>query len=205
MEVITFSGTWRQAAVTLKGNWAKAIGVSLIQWLISAAAQTAPMVGQLAHIFLIPLSVGLNLYFLMLARTQQPTLETIFVPFNSYGRMLWAGIRMFIFIFLQWLLLIIPGIVATYRYALTYYIMLDEPELKARDAMIKSREMMYGHKAQLCGYSILLGLLAFAAALFTLGIGLIWFVPFAQTFMANYYLQVKTQYELTHPAVVAGE
>ena len=94
---------------------------------------------------------------------------------------------------------------ATYRYALTYYIMLDEPELKARDAMIKSREMMYGHKAQLCGYSILLGLLAFAAAIFTLGIGLIWFVPFAQTFMANYYLQVKTQYELTHPAVVAGE
>ena len=205
MEVITFSGTWRQAAVTLKGNWAKAIGVTLIQWLISAAAQTAPMVGQLAHIFLIPLSVGLNLYFLMLARTQQPTLETIFVPFNSYGRMLWAGIRMFIFIFLQWLLLIIPGIVATYRYALTYYIMLDEPELKARDAMIKSREMMYGHKAQLCGYSILLGLLAFAAAIFTLGIGLIWFVPFAQTFMANYYLQVKTQYELTHPAFVAGE
>lgn len=205
MEVITFSGTWRQAAVTLKGNWAKAIGVTLIQWLISAAAQTAPMVGQLAHIFLIPLSVGLNLYFLMLARTQQPTLETIFVPFNSYGRMLWAGIRMFIFIFLQWLLLIIPGIVATYRYALTYYIMLDEPELKARDAMIKSREMMYGHKAQLCGYSILLGLLAFAAAIFTLGIGLIWFVPFAQTFMANYYLQVKTQYELTHPAVVAAE
>lgn len=205
MEVITFSGTWRQAAVTLKGNWAKAIGVTLLQWLISAAAQTVPMAGQLAHIFLIPLSVGLNLYFLMLARTQQPALETIFVPFNSYGRMLWAGIRMFIFIFLQWLLLIIPGIVATYRYALTYYIMLDEPELKARDAMIKSREMMYGHKAQLCGYSILLGLLAFAAAIFTLGIGLIWFVPFAQTFMANYYLQVKTQYELTHPALVAGE
>lgn len=205
MEVITFSGTWRQAAVTLKGNWAKAIGVTLMQWLISAAAQTVPMAGQLAHIFLIPLSVGLNLYFLMLARTQQPALETIFVPFNSYGRMLWAGIRMFIFIFLQWLLLIIPGIVATYRYALTYYIMLDEPELKARDAMIKSREMMYGHKAQLCGYSILLGLLAFAAAIFTLGIGLIWFVPFAQTFMANYYLQVKTQYELTHPAFVAGE
>ena len=82
---------------------------------------------------------------------------------------------------------------------------VDKAELKARDAMIKSREMMYGHKAQLCGYSILLGLLAFAAVIFTLGIGLIWFVPFAQTFMANYYLQVKTQYELTHPAVVAAE
>ena len=205
MAAITFSGTWRQAKITLKGNWGGAILACVVQWLITGAAGTIPVIGGLAHIFLIPLSVGLNLYFLLLARTQQPALETIFVPFNSYGRMLWAGIRMFIFIFLQWLLLIIPGIVATYRYALTYYIMLDEPELKAREAMIKSREMMYGHKAQLCGYSILLGLLAIAAAIFTLGIGLIWFVPFAQTFMANYYLQVKTQYELTHPAVIAAE
>ena len=205
MEVITFSGTWRQAAVTLKGNWAKAIGVTLIQWLISAAAQPVPMVGQLAHIFLIPLSVGLNLYFLMLARMQQPALETIFVPFNSYGRMLWAGIRMWIFIFLQWLLLIIPGIVATYRYAMTFYIMLDEPELKARDAMIKSREMMYNHKMQLFGYSILFTLIAIAATVFTLGIGLIWFVPFTQAFMANYYLQLKSAYELKHPTVIAGE
>ena len=205
MGAITFSGLWRQARITLKGNWAKAIGVTLVQWLISCAAQSIPVVGNFAHIFLIPLSVGLLLYFLMLARTQKPALETIFVPFNSYGRMLWGGIRMGIFIFLQYLLLIIPGIVATYRYAMTFYIMLDEPELKVRDAMIKSREMMYNHKMQLFGYSILLALLALAVTVFTIGIGLIWFVPFTQALMANYYLQLKSAYELKHPTVIAGE
>lgn len=205
MEAITFSALWRQARITLKDNWGKAIGTTLVQWLISGAAQSIPLVGQLARIFLIPLNAGLVLYFLMLARTQKPALETIFVPFNSYGRMLWGGIRMGIFIFLQWLLLIIPGIVATYRYAMTFYIMLDEPELKARDAMIKSREMMYGHKMQLFGYSILFALIAIAATIFTLGIGLIWFVPFTQAFMANYYLQLKSAYELKHPTVTAGE
>lgn len=205
MEAITFSALWRQACITLKGNWAKAIGTTIVQWLITGAAQSIPLVGQLARIFLIPLNVGLLLYFLMLARTQKPALETIFVPFNSYGRILWGGIRMGIFIFLQYLLLIIPGIVATYRYAMTFYIMLDEPELKARDAMIKSREMMYGHKMQLFGYSILFALIAIAATIFTLGIGLIWFVPFTQAFMANYYLQLKSAYELKHPTVIAGE
>ena len=205
MGAITFSGLWRQARITLKGNWAKAIGATLVQWLISCAAQAIPVVGNFAHIFLIPLSVGLLLYFLMLARTQKPALETIFVPFNSYGRMLWGGIRMGIFIFLQYLLLIIPGIVATFRYAMTFYIMLDEPELKARDAMIKSREMMYNHKMQLFGYSILFSLIAIPVTVFTLGIGLIWFVPFVQAFMANYYLQLKSAYELKHPTVIAGE
>lgn len=205
MEAITFSGLWRQACITLKGNWAKAIGATVVQWLISGAAQAVPVVGQFSHIFLIPLNVGLLLYFLMLARTQKPALETIFVPFSSYGRMLWGGIRMGIFIFLQYLLLIIPGIVATYRYAMTFYIMLDEPELKVRDAMIKSREMMYNHKMQLFGYSILFALIAIAATVFTIGIGLIWFVPFTQALMANYYLQLKSAYELKHPTVIAGE
>ena len=205
MEAITFSALWRQARITLKGNWGKAIGTTLVQWLISSAAQSIPLLGQLANIFLIPLSAGLQLYFLMLARTQKPALETIFVPFSSYGRMLWGGIRMGIFIFLQYLLLIIPGIVATFRYAMTFYIMLDEPELKARDAMIKSREMMYNHKMQLFGYSILFSLIAIPVTVFTLGIGLIWFVPFVQAFMANYYLQLKSAYELKHPTVIAGE
>lgn len=205
MEKITFSGLWQQSRVSLKGQWGGAILACFVQALITNAAGSVPLIGGLACIFLAPLTAGLALYFLKLTRTERPPLETIFEPFNSYGRMLWAAIRMGLLIFLQYLLLIIPGIVATYRYSLTFYVMFDDPTLKARDAMILSREMMYGHKMQLFGYLLLLGLLSIAACIFTLCIGLIWLIPFTQTFMANYYLQVKAQYELQHPQVVNTE
>ena len=43
----------------------------------------------------------------------------------------------------------IPGIVKTYSYAMTPYILLDKPELSANEAITDSRMMMRGHKMEL--------------------------------------------------------
>ncbi|CAN7505207.1 DUF975 family protein [Paenibacillus sp. LjRoot153] len=49
--------------------------------------------------------------------------------------------------YLLWtLLLIIPGIIASLRFAMTFYILNDEPDIKPLQAIKRSSEMMNGHK-----------------------------------------------------------
>jgi uncharacterized membrane protein len=43
-------------------------------------------------------------------------------------------------------LFFIPGIVKSYSYRMVPYILAENPELSAREAITLSRKMMYGHK-----------------------------------------------------------
>ena len=47
------------------------------------------------------------------------------------------------------LLLIVPGIIKTFSYAMTPYILKEYPELAPVDAIHRSRVMMDGHKMKL--------------------------------------------------------
>ena len=88
------------------------------------------------------------------------------------------------------LLFIIPGIVKSYSYAMTFYILEDMhkagKEVGVTEAITKSRQMMKGHKFQLfvldlsfIGWGIL--------ATLALGIGWLWLVPYIQTTKAEFY------------------
>ena len=54
-----------------------------------------------------------------------------------------------LFAFLWALLLLIPGIIAHYSYAMTPYIMIERPELTPMEAIAASKELMQGHKWEL--------------------------------------------------------
>lgn len=54
-----------------------------------------------------------------------------------------------IFIFLWSLLLIIPGIIAAYRYRMALYLLLDNPNMSVYQCIRESKRMMVGHKAEL--------------------------------------------------------
>lgn len=43
------------------------------------------------------------------------------------------------------MLFIIPGIMASYSYAMTDYILAENPELTAKEAIDKSKDMMEGN------------------------------------------------------------
>ncbi|WP_336511410.1 DUF975 family protein [Lactobacillus panisapium] len=96
----------------------------------------------------------------------------------------------YIFQILWTCLLIIPGFIKSYSYALTPYIVSDlvasGHEVHATTGITESRRLMNGHKWELfvldlsfIGWTILAGL--------TLGIGLIWLIPYKQTTKANFY------------------
>ena len=87
------------------------------------------------------------------------------------------------------LLLIIPGIIASFNYFLVYFIVLDNENISAPEALKRSKALMYGHRWQafcLCcrfiGWSIL--------CLFTLGIGFLWLLPYITTAWWHFYRSV---------------
>ena len=70
-----------------------------------------------------------------------------FVP--KYWHNLATMLLKTIFQFLWFLLLIIPGVVMSYAYAMTPYLAADHPELGAKETIDLSRNMMKGHKWEL--------------------------------------------------------
>ena len=188
----SFSALAGQAWNALKGKWLTVIGAMLFALLIHFAVMFIPILGNLSGWLLFPLTAGVMLFVLRVVRNEPPfEISLLFQPFNQYWHYVWANLRMAIFIFLWMLLLIIPGIIAGLRYSMTVYVMLDNPQYSVKEAMAESSAIMYGHKWQYFGYSLLLGLICFAGSLFTLGFGLIWLIPWMSAFNAAFYESVR--------------
>jgi|GEM_PF-1399360 len=190
---VCFSAILEHAWKSMKGKWLSAIGVQLIAMAIQGAVGFIPVLQMLSGFLLFPLTVGLMGFFLRAVRGGQPMLDNLFEPFQQYFRYLWAYLRLAIFVFLWFLLLIIPGIIAAYRYSMTLFIMLDNPSCSVKDAMTESGRIMKGHKLQWFGYSLLFGLIFLAVTLLTLGIGLIWLIPLSWAFQAAFYESIRSR------------
>ena len=181
---------------SLKGIRCFSFGISLFCIVIYCAAQNIPKVGWLTGYLLAPLTAGTALFYLKIIRNEQLGRNVIFEPFNQYLRFVWANLRMIIFTILWGLLLIIPGIVAGYRYSMTFFVMLDDPQCSVKEAMTESSKIMYGHKMQFFGYNLLLCLIVLSATVLTLGIALFWLLPWIGTFYAAFYDSIRRQPQL---------
>lgn len=181
----------KQARESLKGKWGLAVGTFFIYMLITGIAQSIPGIGQFAMLIIAgPLGLGLAIFALALARKQDARLEQIFDGFKNFTTALGAYLLMMIFIILWTLLFFIPGIIAAFAYSQVFYIIAEDSSIGAMDALRKSKEIMYGYKWKL----FCLGLRFFGWALLcilTLGIGLLWLVPYMYVTYANFYENIK--------------
>ena len=94
-----------------------------------------------------------------------------------------------IFIFLWTILLIVPGVMASYSYSMGYYLMCKEQDLQAMDAIKKSKTLMMGRRMQL--FLLDLSYLGwYILGIFTLGILWLWIFPKHQTAKVLFYNDV---------------
>lgn len=107
------------------------------------------LLGILQTLFSPALNVGMNTYYLMLHKSEQPPFSLLFSRLHVWLRCLGLFILMGIFIFLWSLLLLVPGIIAAYKYSMAPYLMAEDPGIGAFEAIRRSKEMMDGHKARL--------------------------------------------------------
>ena len=110
--------------------------------------------------------------------------------FGRWGRNVWGMFLVGLFTSLWSLLLIVPGIVKSYAYAMTPYILIDNPELSANQAINLSQKMMKGHKLDL--FFLHLSFVGWIfISIFTLGIGSLWLNPYIMTTQAAFYQDLK--------------
>ena len=139
--------------------------------------------GAAIDIMEIMLSGGFLLACLNVARREAATIGTLFDAFNYFLRFLWLNILCGIFIFLWSLLLIIPGIVAAYRYSMATRIFFDNPEKGALQCIRESKELTRGYKGQL-----------FVLDLSFLGWALLSIVPFVSIYVQPYISVTRSNY-----------
>ena len=146
---------------------------------------------------LFPLSLGvLNAFRKLLTEGDNDLVPNAFhLGFKPYLHKVWGMLLMYILIVLWTLLFIIPGIIKTYSYAMTPYILHENPELSASEAIHRSRMMMRGHKFDLF-YLYLSFIGWFLLCLLTAGIGFLWLAPYVDTSLAAFYEDVKSDYAL---------
>ena len=103
-----------------------------------------------------------------------------------------AGILHTLFIALWTILFIIPGIVKSCSYALTYYIKNDRPELSATEAITESRRMMDGFKMKY--FMLQLSFIGWIiVGILTLGIGMLWVSAYMEAATAHFYEEVRAE------------
>lgn len=125
-------------------------------------------------------------FYLGLSRTNKADISDLFSAFKLFGKVLCAYLLVTLYTFLWSLLFIIPGIVAAYRYRMVPYLLADNPDIGASEALRQSKTLMQGHKGELfvldlsfIGWSLLAAL--------TCGIGTLWLTPYMEMTFANYY------------------
>ena len=201
----------QEAKAAMKGNWGMGICVFLVgSLLMSLVAIPQVSYGEestlgnllygVAMIFFgYPLLYGINYFaFLRLSRIGELKVENIFGPFNStyYLKTVCVALLTAIYTFLWTLLLIVPGVIKGLSYFLAPYILIDNPELNAEQAICRSMEMMKGHKMDL--FLITLGYVGLGIlSMFLLFIPMLWLVPYYLTVYAKFYEEVKATYQST--------
>lgn len=176
----------------LKGKWGIAIATFLVYNIMMSGANLFHDAGGIVALILAgPLGVGAAIFSLTIARGGEPQFEQLFEGFKNFTNALLTFLLMLLYILLWSLLLIIPGIIAAFSYSMTFYILAEDPHLKPKEALQKSKELMDGYKLKLF-YLYLRYFLLALLCLLTLGIGFLWLIPYVNVTNALFYEDIKT-------------
>ena len=132
---------------------------------------------------------GWVLYHLGVRGEEMPY-ATLFDGFGFIGKLILLNIVITLYVFLWSMLLIIPGIIAGYRYRFAVYNLCENPDMGVMEAISMSKAQTAGFKWTLfvldlsfIGWILLSGL--------TLGILDIWLAPYREQANVGYFQEIK--------------
>lgn len=121
---------------------------------------------------------------------KEPEIGTLFSHFSSWKNLALEQLLETLYVVLWTLLFIIPGFVAGLNYAMTGYILAENPQLSPREAIARSKEMMRGNRWRLiCLHFSFFGWALLCAL--TLGIGNLWLTPYMYGAEAAFYREIS--------------
>lgn len=198
---------YRNAAFNmLKADWKGAVLLLLIIMLINtvistalgfviASEELASFANLIAEIFVaIPLSYLFVKEILGFVRGGKIEISSSLVDkFKAdYLKSIKVIGLMSIYIFLWCLLLFIPGIIKAYSYCFAPYISMDNDELTAEECINESMKLTNGYKMKL--FLLDLSFIGwYLLSIVTLGIAILWVVPYHEAARIALYEDIKAQ------------
>lgn len=138
------------------------------------------------------LAAGYIQYHQGVRRGEEMPIASLFDGFGFVGKIVLLNLVMAVFIALWSMLLIVPGIIAAYRYRFALYNLCENPELGVMDALNMSKQQTRGYKLDLfvldvtfLGWSLL--------CVLTAGILSIWITPYIQQTNLGYFEAIKAE------------
>lgn len=165
--------------------------IALISGVAGAILSLVPFGGLVVSIIIAPaFSLSVIRVYLNVVNGGQPEARDAFCGFDDF----WAAFKVTflvgLFTFLWSLLFVIPGIIKSYSYSMSLYILAENKGKPALECINESKAMTEGHKFDL----FVLGLSFLGWALLcviTLGIAAIWVTPYMAATYANAYNLLK--------------
>ncbi|AEE16084.1 DUF975 family protein [Treponema brennaborense] len=187
----------------LKGHWKVPIlitliigGINLLMSLPSAVQPDSAMpiiLNILAVIISGILLIAETAYFLQFIRNPSDApFNTFLEALNKWKEGILGMLWFVLWVWLWALLFLIPGIVKAFAYSQMFFIIAENPGITVRKAMKMSMAMTKGYKGDLFVLDLSFlgwGLLCIP----TLGIGLLWLIPYIRASQTHAYAYLKRQ------------
>jgi uncharacterized membrane protein len=183
----------RESRAKLSPHWVIALLVCVLYGLLVGVPSGLNTYGELLSFLLAgPLQLGIAIYFLNILNDRPASIENLIEGFKPLLKVILIYIVISIATAIGIVLLIIPGIIIALGFSMTYYILVENPELSIEESLKESWRLTNGYKMELFVLHLrfipwyLLGLLCF-------GIGIFVVMPWHQLTLANYYNYLKQQ------------
>ena len=191
-----------RALSALENKWGNFVAITFVYGFIIGITQILSgdkdspailhLIGIVLFILALPLTWGYQTLFLGAVRGGDATAKDMFEGYNKelFSRVLTTTLLYYVYVFLWSLLLLIPGCIKSYSYAMTPYILKDNPEMKNNAAIEESMRMMDGHKLEL--FMLDLSFIGWAIlSILTCCIGFLWLAPYMNMARVNFYEDLK--------------
>tara|TARA_B110000003_G_scaffold274402_1_gene314303 strand:+ start:2007 stop:2621 length:615 start_codon:yes stop_codon:yes gene_type:complete len=185
----------KMARQSLEGRWWQFIKATLVYYIVLIPIQlislSLPITSNVISLLVgAPLALGFIIFSLNFTRKKEAKIVDLFQGFNNYKTVLLTYLLVLANVILRMLLLIVPGIIAAFSYSMVFYILADNPDISPTNALKKSKDMMMGYKWKI--FFLGLSFLGWALlAILTLGVGLLWLMPYIQVSTINFYEDIK--------------
>lgn len=142
----------RDAQVSPKGMTALYLGLLLGLGLISSFSGIGFLgifISVLTTLLTTVLTAGFVLYCMAVRRGERAEYLTIFDGFSFVGKLIALELLSSLYIALWSMLLVVPGIIAAYRYRFALYNLYENPGIGVLEAIDMSKRQTFGYKWQL--------------------------------------------------------
>ena len=174
------------------------------RFLLEVVGLALPMVLMIAMVLLLVrlvlggvVELGLARYHLNLMDGVEAQLADLFTGFSRFLQALIMGLVRDLLTFFGFCLLIVPGAMLHYGFAMAPKIMAEDPDCTGWEALWRSYDLMRGHRLDL--FFLELSFLGWGIlAAFTFGIGNLFLEPYVESAKTSFYRELTAT---SHPGV----